>query len=84
MNNKLGGQNIISHKEPSLVKINGVETVSGHSDVLRVYSKNLVLGLINNGVEPNKTKKTICPKIDNEFFFDFLRGYIDGDGCYFV
>ena len=27
--------------------------------------------------------KDVHPIINDEFFFDFLRGYIDGDGCYY-
>lgn len=50
---------------------------------IRVYSKDLVRHLINNGIVPNKTNSKIHPIIDDErLFFDFLRGYIDGDGSY--
>lgn len=83
INCELGGKNIIYHSNPHISNILGQEAHSGHTDYLRVYSKNLVLGLEKNGVMPNKTKKNDYPKVPDEFFFDFLRGYIDGDGCYY-
>ena len=50
---------------------------------IRVYSKKIVFDLIRNGVVQNKTNSHIFPKIENEdLFFHFLRGYIDGDGSY--
>ncbi|MCC7500775.1 LAGLIDADG family homing endonuclease [Candidatus Nomurabacteria bacterium] len=30
---------------------------------------------------PAKSKKLATLKISDEYFFDFLRGYFDGDGC---
>lgn len=36
--------------------------------------------LLNIGLMPNKTKKIGALKIPNKYFFDFLRGHIDGDG----
>ena len=84
LNNELGGYNIISHKEPQIRSINGYKANSGHSDVLRIYSKPLVLSLISNGIETNKTYKNVFPIVPNNLFFDWLRGYIDGDGCYYT
>lgn len=84
LNNELGGLNIISHKEPQIRYINGYKANSGHSDVLRIYSKPLVLSLKSNGIETNKTNKNIYPIVPNNLFFDWLRGYIDGDGCYYI
>lgn len=51
------------------------------SSVLRVYSKKFVSGLIKNGIAFNKTKSDVFPIVDDSLFIDFLRGYIDGDGC---
>lgn len=82
LNEELGGLNIIYHSEPHIGYINEHESHSGHTDYLRVYSKQLVLDLINHGIETNKTKKEIYPIVSDDLFFDFLRGYIDGDGCY--
>lgn len=53
------------------------------SAILRVYSKDIVEGLISHGVVPDKTNNIVYPKLEN-YFFDFLRGYIDGDGCVYI
>ena len=37
--------------------------------------------LLSIGLEPNKTKTIGELKIPDRFFFDFLRGHFDGDGC---
>ena len=84
LNEELGGQNIIYHSQPTKRIINGQLAHIRCMDCLRIYSKNIVQGLINHGVVPNKTQKDIYPVVDNEFFFDFLRGYIDGDGCFYT
>lgn len=84
LNEELGNQNIIYHSNPKEVIINGVTAHRGHTDYIRIYSKDIVVALIKHGVESNKTLKNIFPKINNEYFFDFLRGYIDGDGCYYL
>ena len=36
--------------------------------------------LLNIGLMPNKTKIIGALKIPNQYFFDFLRGHLDGDG----
>ena len=51
--------------------------------VLRVYSKQVVTDLINHGIVPNKTNSTIFPHCE-QFFQDFVRGYLDGDGCIYI
>lgn len=83
INKELGGVHKISHKNPQKKIINGIETTSNHSDILRVYSKNIVQDLMRLGIVQDKTHNYQIPKIPEEFFFDFLRGYIDGDGCYY-
>lgn len=82
LNEELGGIHKIYHTEPSKVIICGKEVNRGHSDTLRVYSKPLVMDLMSHGIETNKSQKDVIPNVSDEFFFDFLRGYIDGDGCY--
>ncbi|MBC7836407.1 hypothetical protein H7X87_01345, partial [Acetobacteraceae bacterium] len=37
--------------------------------------------LLGIGLTPNKTKTISAIKIPNRYFFDFLRGHFDGDGC---
>ena len=83
LNKELGDVHSITHKNPQDKIINGVFTRSGHSDILRVYSKDIVNDLMKHGIVPDKTHNYILPKVPNEYFFDFLRGYIDGDGCYY-
>ena len=52
---------------------------------IRIYSRDLVEDLISNKIVPNKTYSNIFPIIEDEkLFFHFLRGYIDGDGCYTI
>jgi len=48
---------------------------------LRIFSKKIVLDLINLNVIPRKTGKEKLPEIPEEYFSDYLRGYFDGDGC---
>lgn len=50
-----------------------------HSCILRVYSKHIVDDLIKLNILPNKTYKKEYPKCD-KYFYDFLRGFLDGDG----
>lgn len=81
LNNSLGGVHSIkrSHRELFIVN-NERKTISDTSE-LRVYSKSFVLDLINNGISIHKTRSNIYPVVKDELFIDFLRGYIDGDGC---
>ena len=52
--------------------------------VLRIYSKDVVKDLEKLNVFPNKTYRSEFPICNNEYFFDFLRGFNDGDGCIHV
>ena len=54
------------------------------SSRIRVYSKRLVEDLISNGIVPNKTYSEVFPVVKENLLFDFLRCYIDGDGCIYV
>jgi len=50
---------------------------------IAIYSKTIKEDLINIGIVPNKTKEGIfidVEKIPEEYFYDFIRGLIDGDG----
>ena len=84
LNKALGDQNIICHSGPAEVMINNHIAHKNDSDILRVYSKALVLGLMKNGIETNKSQKDAYPTVSRNLFFDFLRGYIDGDGCFYT
>ncbi len=83
LNEELGGNNLIVKKDAKDKICDGVLFHSKECHVLRVFSKELVSDLISNGVAENKTKKDIYPIVPDNLFFDFLRGYIDGDGCYY-
>ena len=50
------------------------------SCIIRIYSKKIVKDLMNLSVYPNKTNRNEFPKCDN-LFWDFFRGFNDGDGC---
>ncbi len=39
--------------------------------------------LVKIGITPNKTKTINALKIPDKYFFDFLRGHFDGDGCFY-
>ncbi|PIP30824.1 hypothetical protein COZ22_02265 [bacterium (Candidatus Howlettbacteria) CG_4_10_14_3_um_filter_37_10] len=57
---------------------------SGYNDQrhTRVQFGDVVLyrWLLSIGLKPNKSKTLGPLKIPNKYFFDFLRGYFDGDG----
>lgn len=74
----LGGNHKVSHDCHHRV-FNGYEYDTNTSR-LRVYSKEIVCGLISNGVVANKTYSTEYPKL-LAYKRDFVRGFLDGDGC---
>jgi len=47
---------------------------------LEINSKKMSEDLIKLGCVPKKSLILKPPKINNEYIFDFIRGYIDGDG----
>ncbi len=47
---------------------------------LQIGSKVIFQDLLNLGITPNKTFRMKLPKMPNEYFLDFVRGYFDGDG----
>lgn len=49
--------------------------------LIRLFSSAMVNDLIRHNVVPNKTYRPEFPKVEKKFFYDFLRGYFDGDGC---
>lgn len=84
LNEELGNVHQLKHNNPYVSEIKGVVAYHKSSDTLRIYSKSIVADLISHGVVENKTQKDVHPIINDDLFFDFLRGYIDGDGCYYV
>ena len=81
LNNALGGKHIIydRHRDTKICS----DTHTSHTDtsVLRVYSKQLVTDLYSHGIDTNKSRSDVFPVVEDSLFLDFLRGYIDGDGC---
>ena len=82
-NKELGGVHRITHSSfTGTIYRNNVLSHT-ESSILRIYSKNIVDDLIAINVLPNKTDRNEYPVID-KYFIDFLRGYIDGDGCIYI
>ena len=48
---------------------------------LQIGSKEVFSDLMALGFTPAKSKTLSFPKIPEEYFGDFVRGYFDGDGC---
>lgn len=83
-NNELGGVHNITHGHYE-------KYICDHKNIsitdtvrIRIYSKNIVEDLIKHNVIENKTQFANYPVVDDNLFFDFLRGYMDGDGCIYV
>lgn len=72
------------------IKLNGVKIgtkSSGYSKKryshVQFSNVKLYRWLLGIGLTPNKSRTMGALKIPNKYFFDFLRGYFDGDGsCY--
>lgn len=84
LDDALGGGNKMYHKDPRDMLICGKECHVNHIDGIRIFSKEIVYDLMSHGIDTNKSQKDTYPVVDDNLFFDFLRGYIDGDGCYYV
>ncbi|MBU2635208.1 LAGLIDADG family homing endonuclease [Patescibacteria group bacterium] len=56
---------------------------TGKKNCYRIQFGNVIFykWLLKIGLMSNKTKKIGALKIPNKYFFDFLRGHLDGDGC---
>lgn len=52
------------------------------TSIVRIYSKKIVADLIKLGVTPKKTSIIKMPKIQDEFLWDYIRGFFDGDGSF--
>lgn len=81
LNDEFGSKHIIydRHKEMKICSSKNVSQTD--ASVLRVYSKQVVSDLFKHGIDTNKTRSDIFPIVSDDLFLDFLRGYIDGDGC---
>ena len=84
LDDALGGGNLRTHRDPVDTLICGRKCHTNEIDGMRVFSKEIVEDLMSHGIDLNKSQKNTYPIVDDNLFFDFLRGYIDGDGCYYV
>ena len=75
----LGNKHVIKYRERKK-EMNGYFFTSKTS-TLRIYSKEMCSDLANLGLIENKTYSSQYPTIETNFFFHFLRGFMDGDGC---
>ncbi|MEI6864056.1 MAG: hypothetical protein WCK46_01640 [Candidatus Adlerbacteria bacterium] len=71
-------RNCLNISTPITKKLSGIG-----KEFLRVQFKNVYFYnfLLSVGLTPAKSKTLGPLKIPNKFFFDFLRGVFDGDGC---
>ena len=81
LSDAIGGVHPIKTYEKDILILNNRNESHSTMSRLRVYSKDIVTDLYNNGIDFNKTKTGIFPIVDDKFFLPFLKGYIDGDGC---
>jgi hypothetical protein len=67
------------------VKIGTKKSEKTESVVHRVQFGDVTLYnfLLSIGLTPNKTKTLGAVKVPKKYFFDFLRGLHDGDGCFY-
>lgn len=80
-NSSLGNGSLIKVKRQKDREIKGIHVKGGHQTVtVRYYSSEMYFDLVDKGVVQNKTYRPEFPKIDENYFFDFLLGVIDGDG----
>jgi hypothetical protein len=47
---------------------------------LHITDRRMVTALADLGITPRKSLTARLPAVPDEYFFDFLRGYFDGDG----
>lgn len=83
-NMELGGVHDIKHAHYEKYICNHKNISVTDTVCIRIYSKQIVEDLIMHNVLENKTFKPDYPVVEDDLFFDFLRGYIDGDGCIYV
>jgi len=67
--------------KPKEILSNGKKYLAKEQYLIRIGSHEIYNDLIRLGITPNKSKTIQYPVLPKEFFFHFLRGYLDGDGC---
>lgn len=80
--NTINSQHKLYKRSSRLVKYpGGKQYLSHEAFILRIGSKIIYNDLLKLGVTPRKSLTIPFPDIPLQFFFHFLRGYFDGDGC---
>lgn len=54
----------------------------GNCVEIDITNAQFVNNLIDKGCTERKSSTLSFPSIENEYFFDFIKGVFDGDGCY--
>lgn len=67
-------KNLMGSENPICIK------KTRYSCGLYIHNRKMVNDIMKMGVIPNKTTRCRLPIIEDKYFYDFLRGYIDGDG----
>lgn len=81
LRNQVGGEHKIVFKERDKIICDASYISHTRSATLRFYSKEMALDLISQNIIERKTDFPNYPIVKDSLFIDFLRGYIDGDGC---
>lgn len=80
----IDSNNTISRRKKAPFKDRGYDNEYMESSA-RVYSKHVVESLFRYGIVPNKTHTMKFPDtIPDEYIWDYIRGFFDGDGSVFV
>lgn len=61
-----------------------IKDIKRNQSFIQVNGKKLTSQLNNLGVMSRKTFKIDMPKLREDLYNDFIRGYFDGDGCMYV
>ena len=67
--------------KPKELLLRGKKYISKEKYMLRIGSHEIYNDLFGLGITPRKSNTINLPKIPSEFMAEFLRGYLDGDGC---
>jgi intein/homing endonuclease len=82
---KIQGVMYSEHKivviKPRECLIAGKKYISREKYMLRIGSHGIYNDLVELGITPHKSKTINLPKVPLDVVADFLRGYLDGDGC---
>jgi hypothetical protein len=81
LNETLGGVHLVQNRHRTQLIPGNKHPSEVYTTLIRVFSKAIVDDLHAHGIDFRKTYSNTFPIVDDDLFMDFLRGYIDGDGC---